>query len=95
MYKRGTTWNARTLGARIAALDAATPEAKAAAEADGVTLRTAMAACSDAIGAAVKGSDSPDATVRTRAVAGYAAWLQREMEVGEPEACRELAARQK
>jgi len=95
MYKRGTTWSARGLGARIAAYGAATPEEKALAEAAGVALRTAMGSCNEAIGKAVAGSESPDASVRAKTVAGYIAWLQREAEIGEPEACRELAARQK
>jgi hypothetical protein len=95
MRAQGTTWAARSLGARLASHNAATPEAKASAERDVAALRGEVASCGEAIAAGIAGANSPDPALRARAVAAYGAWVQREAAMGEPLACGESAAKAK
>jgi hypothetical protein len=93
MLATAATWAARLLGGRIVARNAATPEARAAAEQVSTDLRRRIASCSHATGALAEQLESSDTAARGRAVADYERWLQRDAAVGEARACAEITAK--
>jgi hypothetical protein len=87
MAQRGTTWALRTVGAQLAERSAAAPEAQAAAGRLLADLRLRAYECAEAANPVIAALESPDAAVRSGAVAQWQARLRTEADVGEVAAC--------
>jgi len=92
MRERGSTWMSRLIGGRMVQGNAASAEAKAAAEKELAAIRAQIAACSRATGPILDALEATDAATRAKAVADWDRWLRREAAVGEARACNERVA---
>jgi len=92
MRERGSTWMSRLIGGRMAGANAASAEAKAAADKKLASVRDSIAACSRSTGTILDGLESADAAARAKSVAEWDSWLRREAAVGEVRACEERVA---
>lgn len=87
MGERAATFALRRAGARIAEIDAADANARAAAQALAARILEASAACTLAEPDFESALESPDASVRHRGVGEFEAWVAAQAKYGEVGAC--------
>lgn len=89
MRERGSTWMSRLIGGRMAQSNAASAEARAAAEKKLAAVREQIAACSRSTGKILDGLEAADSATRAKAISEWDGWLRREAAIGEARACAE------